>query len=84
MTKTTDNVGMANAIESNRFVLKILDQRAFQFRILIALQQNVERLDDNAAKLLVRSAAIARDINLRVTSATETFFNIVTSIQPAL
>ena len=44
-----DDVRVSNTIESDRLVLKILDQRAFQFWIKVVLQKDVQRLDEDLA-----------------------------------
>jgi hypothetical protein len=41
VTKTTDYVGMAYAIESDSFVLKVLYKRSFQIRIYFVLEEDV-------------------------------------------
>ena len=84
MTKATDNVGMADTIEGDCLVLKILNQRTLEFGILIALQQNVKCFDYYFAKLLVGGATIARRVNLSIAATTETLFNVVTTVEPAL
>ena len=50
MTKAADDIWMTNAIEGDRLILKVLDKRGFEFRILIALKQNIERLYDNLSE----------------------------------
>src|SRR5438046_4957003 len=84
MAKATDNVGMADTIEGDCLVLKILNQRPLEFGVLIALQQNVECFDYYFAKLLVGRAPIARRVDLGITATTETLFNVVTTVKPAL
>ena len=70
MAKATDNVGMADTIERDCLVLKILNQRPLEFGVLIALQKNVECFDYYFAKLLVGRATIARRVNLSIAAAT--------------
>src|SRR5689334_17926882 len=84
VTKTADDVWMTHAIQRHSFILKILNQGTFELRVLIALQKNIERFDYNLTKALVGGAAIARDINLGITAASKTFFNVVTTVDPAL
>ena len=63
---------MAHAVERDRFVLKIFDQRAFQIGVQIVLHKNVERFDDDpAVRRPGRSENIAGDVNFGVTSAPE-------------
>src|SRR5229473_5942016 len=75
---------MTHAIQRSRFVLKVLNQSALEFGILIALEQDVESFDYYRAKTLISRGAVTRDINLGVTAATEAVFNVVTTIEPAL
>jgi hypothetical protein len=75
---------MAHPIERDRLVLKILNQRTLEFGILIALQKNVESFDYYFAKLLVGGATIVGRVNLSIAATTETLFNVVTTIEPAL
>src|SRR5258708_3245761 len=84
MTKATDNVGMADTIERDCLVLKILNQRPLKFGVLIALQQNIKCFDYYFAKLFVRRATIARRVNLGITATTKTLFNVVTTVESAL
>src|SRR6185503_15881094 len=84
VAQTADDVGMANAIESDRFILEILDKSAFEIGILITLKQNIESFDNNFPKLLVGRRQIARDINLGITAVAETLFDVVTAVKSAL
>src|SRR5258708_11856150 len=83
VSQTADDVGMTNAIQRRRFVLKILNQGALEFGVLIALKHHVEGFDDYRAKAFINRGAVTRDINLGVTAATEAVFNVVTTIEPA-
>src|SRR5260370_27981256 len=84
MSQTADDVGMTDAIQRSRFVLKVLNQSALEFGILIAVEQDVESFDYYRAKTLISSGAVTRDINLGVAAATEAVFNVVAAIEPAL
>src|SRR5260370_4618840 len=84
MSQTADDVRMTHAIQRSRFVLKVLNQSALEFGILIALEQDVESFDYYRAKTLISSGAVTRDINLGVAAATEAVFNVVATIEPAL
>src|SRR5712691_4086507 len=84
MSQTADDVGMTHAIQRGRFVLKILNQGALEFGVLIALQHHVESFYYYRPKTLISRGAITRDINLGVAAATEAVFNVVTTIEPAL
>src|SRR5688572_33346100 len=50
VSKTVYHVWMANSIECNCFVLKISDEGSFQLRIGLALQIQIERLNDDGAR----------------------------------
>src|SRR5260221_813330 len=84
VSQTADDVGMTYAIKRRRFVLKILNQGALEFGILITLEQHVESFDYDGAETFVRRGAVARDVNLGVAAATEAVFNVVPTIEPAL
>src|SRR6266852_1646696 len=75
---------MTHAIQRSRFVLKVLNQSALEFGILIALEHNVESLDYYVAKTLISSGAVTRDVDFGVAAATEAVFNVVATIEPAL
>src|SRR5713101_8132003 len=84
VSQTADDIGMTHAIKRRRFILKILNQRKLEFRILVALRQHVESLDYYVAKTLISSGAVTRDVNLGIAAATEAVFNVVATIEPAL
>src|SRR5713101_5553297 len=84
VSQTADDVGMTHAIKRSRFVLKILNQSALEFRILITLQQHVKSFDYYGAKTLITRGAVTRDVNLGVAAATEAVFNVVATIEAAL
>src|SRR2546423_8459307 len=84
VTQAADYIRMTHAIESHGFILKVLNEGGFELRILITLKQNIERLDDDAAKSLVRRSRIARQINLSVTAASQTVFDVITTVESAL
>src|SRR5262249_15617029 len=83
VSQTTDGVRMADAVQSNRFVLKVLNESAFEFGVLVTLKQHVEGFDYHLTKPLVRRAAVARNVNFSVAPATETLFDVVARIEPA-
>src|SRR5258707_14076041 len=84
VSQTADDVEMTNAIQRRRFVLKILNQGALEFGVLIALKHHVEGFDYYRAKAFISRGAVTRDINLGVAAAAEAVFNVVTTIDPAL
>jgi hypothetical protein len=75
---------MPHPIQGNRLVLKILDQSAFEIEILITLKQDVQRFDDHLAKAFIGGGQIAGHVNLGIAAATETVFDVVTAVNPAL
>src|SRR5713101_8748961 len=84
MSQTADDVRMTHAIQRSRFVLKVLNQGALEFGILIALEQDVKSFYYYRAKTLISRGAVTRDVNLGVAAATEAVFNVVATIEPAL
>lgn len=84
VAQAADNVRVPHAIECDRFVLKILDQRAFEIGILVTLKQNVKGFDDDIAKSFVGGRQVARHINLGITAAAETVLDVVAIVESAL
>jgi hypothetical protein len=83
--KPADHVRMADAIECDGFVLKILDERTFKIGIKVILQKDVQRLyDDLAVRGLRRRKGVTRDEDLGVTPAPEKFDYVVTFVDPAI
>lgn len=76
---------MANAIKSDRFVLKVLDKRSFEVEIDVFLQKNVEGLyDDSTVGRLWGRKRVASHEDLRITSLPEPFAYVVTLIKPGI
>src|SRR2546421_6265614 len=84
VTEAADDIWMTHAIESHGFVLKVLNEGGFELRILITLQQDIERFDYDAAKSLVRRGRVARQINLGVAAPSQAVFEVVTTVESAL
>src|SRR5215813_14073749 len=84
VSETADDMRMTNAIQGNRLVLKILNQRSFQVWILIALQQDVEGFDNYFLEPDLRRRKVTGNVNLCITPLTETVFNVVAIIKSAL
>src|SRR5713226_3432403 len=84
MSQTADDVRMTYAIKRSRFVLKILNQSALEFGILIALEQHVEGFDYYSAKALISRGPVTPDVDFGVAAATEAVFNVIPTIEPAL
>ena len=84
VTEAADDVGMTDPIEGNCFILKILDESLFEISILITLKQHIQSFDDDFAELLVGRRQIARHVDFGIAAATETIFDVIASINPAL
>ena len=77
-------VAPSSAIERDCFILKILDESLFEISILITLKQHIQSFDDDFAELLVGRRQIARHVDFGIAAATETIFDVIASINPAL
>jgi hypothetical protein len=85
MAQTADNIRVTDAVEGDRFVLKVLDQCSFQVFIQIVLEKDVERFYDNrAVSRLGRGYNVTREIDLGVAAAAELLPDIVPFVQPAI
>src|SRR5436305_1203260 len=84
VAEAADDVRMTHPIEGHGFILKVLNEGGLELLILITLQQHIERFDDDAAKSLVRSGRVARQINLGVAATSQTVFDVVTTVESAL
>jgi hypothetical protein len=84
VSQTANDVRMTNAIEGNRLVLEILNQGVLKIGILITLEQDVERFDDDFAKTFIGGASVTGHVNLSVTAAAQTVLDVVTSVKSAL
>src|SRR6266508_2449766 len=84
VAKPADDVWMSHAIEGNRFVLEVGNQRVFEFPIWRLLQKHIERFDNNCFGSAFPSRVVARNINLRIAAAPQTFNNVEATVEPAL
>jgi hypothetical protein len=84
VAETANDVRVPNSIERDGFILKILDEGAFEIRILVTLKQNVKGFDNDVTKLLVRRSAIPRNVNLGITAVAETLFDVIAGVKSAL
>src|SRR5215211_4053289 len=84
VSKTVYNVRMANAIERDRFVLKVGDERALQFDVGRVLQVEIEGLDNDRALSAFGRGVVVGDIDLRVAATSEALENIVAAIKSTL
>jgi hypothetical protein len=79
-----DDVRVANAVEGDRFILKVLDQSPFQIGVEIVLQKYVESLDnDRRLRRLRRSERVFRQKDLSITPTPELLQDVVPSIESA-
>ena len=85
VSETADDVRMAHAVERNRFVLKIFDQRAFQIGVQIVLQENVESFDNDLFVRRLRRSQTCRGRRKfrRSCRARASCCNVVASVEPA-
>src|SRR4029077_10970545 len=79
-----DDIRMTDAIERYRFVLKILYQRVFKSFVWGVLQEHVQSLDDYGFRSVVGRGIVGSNIDLGVAAASETFNDVVTTVEPAL
>ncbi len=75
---------VTHAVEGDGFVTKVFEQRPFKLGVGDALQGRIERFDDDGFRRAVRGRHVARQINLRIAAASETFDDVVTPVEPAL
>jgi len=74
-------VRMPNAIQRDRFVLKVLNQRLFELRVRGSLKRGVERLDDHE---WFYPALIERKKDLGIASAAKAAVYQVTIVDYAV
>src|SRR6266498_2258021 len=84
VAKTADDVWMSHAIEGNRFVLEVGNKRVFELPIRSVLQKHIERFDNNCFGSAFSGCVVARNINLRIAAAAQTFNNVEATVEPAL
>jgi hypothetical protein len=64
--------------------LKILNQRAFKIRILITLEQHIQRFDDDMAESFIGGGEVTRHVDFGITAPAETVLDVIAIIEPAL
>src|SRR5215204_1228938 len=85
VSEAADDVRMAHAVERNRFVLKIFDERAFEVGVQIVLHKDVEGFDDDFFMRRLRGGdSVQRDVNFGIAATTEELFDVVASVQAAV
>jgi hypothetical protein len=78
MSKPADDVGVANAIERDGFILKIFYERTLKLGIEIVLKEYIKRLDNYLEmRRLRRRERIPGDKDLGVAPFTELADNVV-------
>jgi len=84
VTEPADDIRMTDAIERYRFVLKILYEGMLERLVRGVLQEHVQRFDDYGFRSVVGGGIVVSNIDLGVAAASETFNNVVTTVEPAL
>jgi hypothetical protein len=76
---------MADPVERNCFVLKVLDERSFKVFVQIILKKNVQRLNNNqAVRRFWRRENVASNEYFGIASASELVDDIVPLVQQAV
>jgi hypothetical protein len=76
---------MTNTVKSDRFVLKVLDQRSFEIVVEIVLEKDIKCLyDDIAVRGTMRRENIPRKVDLCVTASSKLLANIVSPVEAAI
>src|SRR5258705_3369000 len=84
VTEPANDVRMTDAIKRHRFVLKILYEGMFKVLVRCVLQEHVQRLDDYGLRSVVGGGIVVSNVDLGVAAASETFNDVVTTVEPAL
>src|SRR5688572_4003601 len=84
VSKAADDVRVSHAIESNGLVLKILNQRLLQLHIRSSLKKRIERFDDYRSWSIFRGCVVPSYVDFRIATATQTFNDVVATVEPAL
>lgn len=77
VTQSLNDIRMPNAVERDRFVLKVLYERLFEVRVRRALQRRVQRLDNN--RLLIAHLIVSEEY-LRIAPASQAPLDQVTIV----
>ena len=85
VTDAADYVGVANAIERDRFVLEVLNKSSFEVVVEIVLEKNIQCLyDDISVGRLRRRERVAREKDLGIAALTEPLAYVVAFVEPAI
>jgi len=85
MAQAADDVRVADPVECDRLVLKVLNEGSFEVCIKVILKEYIKCLDDDLPmRGLRRSERIAGDEDLGVTSPTEKFDHVIPFVDPAI
>ena len=79
------NIRVSYTVERYGFILKVLDQRAFQIIVQIILQEYIQRLYYNFEMRRIRAGqCVASEKYLSITAPPQFPFDVVTPVQPAI
>jgi hypothetical protein len=84
VSEAIDDVGVANTIQGDSFVLKVRNERPFQVNLGFTLKEDVQSLDYDRARGTVVSSVVICDINFRVATASKALDNVVPPVESAL
>lgn len=85
MANAANDIRVANPIESDGLVLKVLNQRSLEIRVQIVLQKDIEGFnDDVAVRRLRRCQDVAGKKNLRVAAPAEQLTDVIPFIKAAV
>src|SRR6266446_2731413 len=80
MTESADDIRMPDSVQRYRFVLKIGNKCSFEFRVRLSLEIDVQCFDNNSFGIAFACGQIFGNIDLRITSTTKTFLNVIAAI----
>src|ERR1043166_1949230 len=85
VAETADDVRVTNAVQSDRFVLEILDQRPLQIVVKIVLEKDIQGLyHDLLMRRLKRCKDIVGEIDLGIAASAKLLVNIVSAVESAV
>ena len=85
VAKPADDIWVPNAVQRDRFVLKILDQSPFQIRIEIVLKENIQSFDDNLfVRRTRRCNTVRRKRGRGITTSAKSFTYLVPLIDTTM
>jgi hypothetical protein len=85
MSEPANDIGVPDAIEGDRLILKVFDKRPFKVLIDIVLEKNIKGLnDDDGLRRVSRRKYIACSKDLGIAAASELALNVVPFIDSAV